>query len=75
MTIGEKIKEFRLAAGLTQKEFAKNLDISRYFLSQLENNEKELSDSTTALLLNHITDNEVPKGFKKSILKDKILLK
>lgn len=66
MRIGEKIKAFRLAAGLTQVEFAKNLNISRYFLSLIENNEKELSDSTAGLFLNIITENEVPKDFKKS---------
>lgn len=66
MKIGEKIKAFRLAAGLTQVEFAKNLNISRYFLSLIENNEKELSDSTAGLFLNIITENEVPKDFKKS---------
>ena len=66
MKIGEKIKAFRLAAGLTQVEFAKNLNISRYFLSLIENNEKELSDATAGLFLNIITENEVPKDFKKS---------
>ena len=63
---GDKIKAFRLAAGLTQVEFAKNLNISRYFLSLIENNEKELSGSTAGLFLNIITENEVPKDFKKS---------
>lgn len=71
MTIGERIKAFRLSAGLTQVEFAKNLNVSRYFLSLLEKNEKELSDATAGLLLNFISENEVPKDFKTSFRKGK----
>ncbi|HAO08589.1 MAG TPA: hypothetical protein DCQ50_16785 [Chryseobacterium sp.] len=66
MTIGEKIKIYRQGAGLTQEEFAKNLNISRYFLGLIERDEKELSDATASLLLNLISESEVPKTFKSA---------
>lgn len=33
----EKVREFRMKAGLTQTELAKQLEIDRTYLSQIEN--------------------------------------
>ena len=40
MSIGEKIKKLRTYKGLTQELFAKEIGISRSYLSDLENNRK-----------------------------------
>lgn len=47
-TIGARIKQLRLAAGLTQKDFADSIGIVQGFLSALENGKKP--PSTTLLL-------------------------
>ncbi|MBS1339294.1 MAG: helix-turn-helix transcriptional regulator, partial [Lachnospira sp.] len=38
MDIGSKIKELRIANGLTQEELADRSELSKGFISQMENN-------------------------------------
>ena len=40
MNIGENIKKVRKEQNATQEEFAKKLEISRSYLSDIENNRK-----------------------------------
>lgn len=42
----ERIKEIRLALGLTQEQFADKLGLSRNFITQLENGSKQPSERT-----------------------------
>lgn len=42
-TIGDILRIFRATKNISQKELAENLNISTNFLSQLENNKKNIS--------------------------------
>lgn len=44
MTVGQNIKKLRKEAGLTQEKFAQKLDISRTYLSDIENDRSILSN-------------------------------
>ena len=46
MNIGENIKKVRKEQNATQEEFAKKLEISRSYLSDIENNRKNISTNT-----------------------------
>lgn len=46
MNIGNKIKSLRTMSGLTQSELANRCDLTKGFISQLENNNNEPSIST-----------------------------
>lgn len=46
MSIGENIKNFRKQKNMTQEQFAKKIEISRSYLSDIENNRKSISAST-----------------------------
>mgnify|MGYP002713868581 FL=1 len=46
MNIGENIKKVRKEQNATQEEFAKKLGISRSYLSDIENNRKNISTNT-----------------------------
>jgi len=43
---GNTLKQIRIAAGLSQKEFAIQLGLSQTFVSLMENNKYPVSDST-----------------------------
>ena len=43
MTIGERIKEIRLALGQNQREFSKTLDISQPALAMLETGQRDVN--------------------------------
>ena len=43
MSFETKIRELRIAQGLTQKQLAKAVGISRVFITQVENNQKQPS--------------------------------
>src|SRR6266498_390629 len=53
ISVGPRIKEIRLAKGLTQKEFADSLGIVQGFLSSLERGKKVPSD-TLLIALCHL---------------------
>ena len=69
MTTGERIREIREKRGLTQDQLAKNADISKGFLSDVENNKRnigsqgllrianELGASVDYLLAGRVTEN------------------
>ncbi|RIO21840.1 helix-turn-helix domain-containing protein, partial [Staphylococcus saprophyticus] len=46
MTIGDNIKRFRKERNITQSEFAQKAEISQSYLSDLENNRKNISTKT-----------------------------
>lgn len=46
MTIGDNIKSLRIERNLTQEKFAKEIGISRSYLSDIENNRKNPSSKT-----------------------------
>ncbi|AWI45195.1 transcriptional regulator [Staphylococcus nepalensis] len=50
MTIGDNIKNFRKARNINQSEFAKKAEISQSYLSDLENNRKNISTKTLSTL-------------------------
>lgn len=50
--IGQKMKEYRLSHGLSQKELAKQLGISRPYMSEIESNKRSMSIKT----INNFTD-------------------
>ena len=52
MDIGEKIKNLRLAEGLTQDELAKRADLTKGFISLLERDLQSPSLDTLELILN-----------------------
>ncbi|QUH21462.1 helix-turn-helix domain-containing protein [Alkaliphilus sp. B6464] len=57
MNIGLRVKELRKQLGLTQAEFAKKANISRTYLSDVENNRYNPSIDTLQNIANHL---EVP---------------
>lgn len=44
--IGHKMKEYRLSHGLSQKQLAKQLGISRPYMSEIESNKRSMSVKT-----------------------------
>ncbi|MDT6951853.1 helix-turn-helix domain-containing protein [Companilactobacillus alimentarius] len=50
--IGQKMKEYRLSHGLSQKQLAKQLGISRPYMSEIESNKRSMSIKT----INNFTD-------------------
>ncbi len=52
MTIGEKIREYRKKAGLTQEELARKLDITRSMIGQFERSDKPPKLETIARIAN-----------------------
>lgn len=50
MTIGDNIKEIRKSRNINQSEFAKKAEISQSYLSDLENNRKNISTKTLSTL-------------------------
>lgn len=49
---GQKMKEYRLSHGLSQKQLAKQLGISRPYMSEIESNKRSMSVKT----INNFTD-------------------
>lgn len=64
MSIGEKIKEIRLASNLTQQEFAEKIGITRELLGQIERGAKEMSDATGVLLNSTVSEKNIPLSFR-----------
>lgn len=65
MAIGDNIKKIRKEKGFTQQQFAKEINISQSYLSDLENNRKNISTKTLELLseklnisMNYLTTGE-----------------
>jgi len=52
MTINERIKEIRLALNKSQREFAKSVNISNGYLSEIEAGRKEVKDRLVHLIAN-----------------------
>lgn len=46
--MGERIKQVRLAAGLTQQQFAERIGLSRNFIAVIETSDRKPSDRTIA---------------------------
>lgn len=44
--LGQKMKEYRLSHGLSQKQLAKQLGISRPYMSEIESNKRSMSVKT-----------------------------
>lgn len=44
--LGQKMKEYRLSHGLSQKQLAKQLGISRPYMSEIESNKRNMSVKT-----------------------------
>lgn len=44
MTIGEKLKQARIAAGITHRDLARRLNISQKYIESWETDQIELSD-------------------------------
>ena len=57
MNIGQKIKDLRILCGLTQEELADRCDLTKGFISQLENNNNEPSISTLQDILKALGTN------------------
>lgn len=49
-TIGERIRFIRKKNGLKQEEFAKDLSVSRSFISRIESNKEKASDTVLKLM-------------------------
>ena len=70
--IGEKIKGFRLEAGMSQKQLAKKLGVSEAFVSEFENGKKILNQN----LIDRITKvlgkdvNDITMSFEQEVFKD-----
>lgn len=65
MAIGDNIKKIRKEKGYTQQQFAKEINISQSYLSDLENDRKNISTKTLELLsekldvsMNYLTTGE-----------------
>lgn len=54
MTTGERIREIREKRGLTQEQLAKNADISKGFLSDVENNKRNIGSQGLLRLANEL---------------------
>jgi len=54
MTLGERIKEHRMAHGWTQEALAQKAQISKGFLSDLENNKRNVSADTLLDVANEL---------------------
>ena len=54
LKIGEKIKRLRLASGLTQAELADRAQLTKGFISQLENDQTSISVDSLALILDGV---------------------
>lgn len=57
MTVGDNIKQLRKKRKLTQQELADQIDISRNYLSELENNKRNLSIDTLEKLAQKLNIN------------------
>lgn len=55
--ISDRIIEIRKLAGFSQEEFAKELDLSRNFINQVENKKKNFSDRTISYICEKIKIN------------------
>jgi len=70
--IGEKIKSFRLEAGMSQKQLARKLGVAEAFVSEFENGKKILNQN----LIDRITKimgkdiNDITMSFEQEVFKD-----
>jgi transcriptional regulator with XRE-family HTH domain len=53
-TAGDRIREIREKRGLTQEQLAKAADISKGFLSDVENNKRNISSQALLRIANHL---------------------
>ena len=68
MIIGEKIKDLRLSCNLTQEELADRCELTKGYISQLEN---DLTSPSIATLIDILTSLMMKRLFlkRKSLLK------
>ena len=71
MDIGEKIRNLRLQVGLTQEELADRCELTKGFISQVENNNNSLSISSLLDILNAL--GTTPAQFFSETKSDKIV--
>jgi len=53
-TLGQKFKEYRTKLGLTQTEFADQLNISRPYMSEIEHDKRSMSVQTVRILVDRL---------------------
>lgn len=70
MKIGENIKKMRLEQGDSQSQFAKKLEISRTYLSDLENNRKSPSIETVSKIASKLNVSTMYLLYGKKTSKD-----
>ena len=71
MDIGEKIRNLRLQVGLTQEELADRCELTKGFISQVENNNNSLSITSLLDILNAL--GTTPAQFFSETKSDKIV--
>ena len=57
-TIKERVKEVRLAAGISQAKFAKQIAVSPSFISEVEGGTRKINERAIRLIINEYNVNE-----------------